>query len=79
LIVIEGPITADCFGPLVFTAGATATGGAIGAGDGLRIGSSCGLTVAGSSLRLFHTWILPPLTQRVIRHSQHLEGQVLYL
>jgi hypothetical protein len=55
LIVIEGPIAADCFGTLIFGAGAAAAGGAIGAGAGLRIGSSCGLTVAGSSLRLFHT------------------------
>jgi hypothetical protein len=53
LIVIEGPIAADCFGPLIFGAGAAGAGGAIGAG--IRIGSSCGLTVAGSSLRLFHT------------------------
>src|ERR1019366_7826352 len=79
LIVIEGPIVADCFGTLVFTAGAAATGGAIGAGAGLRIGSSCGLLEAGSSLRLFHTRVFPPLTQCLIRHSQHLEGQVLYL
>jgi hypothetical protein len=58
-MVIEGPITADCFGTLAFTAGAAAAGGAIGAGAGLRIGSSCGLTVAGSSLRLFHTKSVP--------------------
>jgi hypothetical protein len=59
LIVIEGPITADCFGPLVVAAGA-AGAGAIGVGAGLRIGSPCGLKVVGSSFRLFHTWVFPP-------------------
>jgi hypothetical protein len=59
-MVIEGPITADCFGPLVVAVGATdATGeigvGAIGVGAGLRIGSPCGLKLVGSSFRLFHT------------------------
>jgi hypothetical protein len=59
LIVIEGPIAADCLGPLVPTAGAAAAGAAIGTGAGLRMGSSCGLYVAGSSLRLFHTKSVP--------------------
>jgi hypothetical protein len=71
LIVIEGPITADCFGPLVIAAGAASGAGTIGVGAGLRIGSPCGLigspcgligapcglTAAGSSFLLFHTGI----------------------
>jgi hypothetical protein len=65
LIVIEGPITADCFGPLVVVEGAAfeivAAGvagvGATGAGLELRMGSPCVRTVPGSSLRLFHTSI----------------------
>jgi hypothetical protein len=66
---MEGPITADCFDPPVVAARAAGAAdaaeaigvGVIGVGAGLRIGSLCGLTVAGSSFRLFHTWVLPPL------------------
>jgi hypothetical protein len=52
LIVIEGPIAADGFGP--FIAGVAGAARWIGAGAGLRIGSSCGRKVFGSSFRLFH-------------------------
>jgi hypothetical protein len=64
---MEGPITADCFGALVVTAGAAgaigigAIGiGATGIGAVPGIGSPCGRTVVGSSFRLFHTWVFPP-------------------
>jgi hypothetical protein len=62
LIVIEGPIVADCFGELIVAAGTTGAafaGGAMGVGAEVRAGSPCGLTVAGSSFRLFHTLGIP--------------------
>jgi hypothetical protein len=57
LIVIEGPIAADCLGRLG-AAGAIGAG-AIGAGTEPRTGSPGGLKVAGSSFRLFHTLGIP--------------------
>jgi hypothetical protein len=60
--------------------------GAIGTGAGLRIGSlcgligsPCGLKFAGSSFLLFHTWVSFLLKECLVRHSQHLEGQLLYV
>src|ERR1035441_6673747 len=86
LIVIEGPITADCLDPLVVdtgAAGAIGAGaigvGAIGVGSGPRTGPPCGLKVVGSSFRLFHILGIPSIQLRLIRQSEHLEGQLLYL
>jgi hypothetical protein len=82
LIVIEGPITADCFGPLIVAAGAAGAvgAGAIGGAAGLRIGSPCGLRSVGSSFRLFHTLGIPSFLKRcVVRHPLQMEGQLLYL
>jgi hypothetical protein len=58
---MEGPIVADCFGALIVAAGAGAVlgGAATVAGAGVRAGSAWGLTVFGSSFRLFHTLSFP--------------------
>jgi hypothetical protein len=59
---MEGPMVADCLGALIVAAGATGAvlgGAATGAGAGVRAGSAWGLTVFGSSFRLFHTLSFP--------------------
>jgi len=50
---MDGPITADCFGPLIVTGAGGAAGVALG--DGIRIGSRCWADEVGSVLCLFHT------------------------